>query len=266
VLQNIVVDGTTDTPDFKLDRGGDSVHLTTQFHAIVDGTNGNTYLQPVDAHFLHSDVSTKGEITGTPGKKGKTITLDVDIHQARVQDVLTLAAKSDTPVLTGGLALKAKLDLPPGNIPVLQKMGLRGRFEVSNARFTPAKIKDAILQLSRRGQGKPKDETIQDAPADFVGDFVLANSTLNFSKLEFVVSGAVAGVKGTYALRSKAIDFTGDVRLDAHVSQTMSGPKRVLLTPFNPLFAKHGAGTYLPVSIEGSTEHPEVHLDWKKLF
>ena len=43
VLHNIVVDGTTDTPDFKLDSGGQSVHLTTQFHAIVDGTNGNTY-------------------------------------------------------------------------------------------------------------------------------------------------------------------------------------------------------------------------------
>ena len=266
VLQNIVVDGTTDTPDFKLDRGGDAVHLTTQFHAIVDGTNGNTYLQPVNAHFLHSDVSTEGEITGRPGKKGKTITLDVDIRQARVQDILTLADKSDAPVLTGGLALKAKLDLPPGNIPVLQKMDLTGAFQVSDARFTPAKIKDAILQLSRRGQGKPKDQTIQEAPAEIGGDFALAASSLTFSKLQFVVPGALAEVKGSYALRTKAIDFTGDVRLDAHVSQTMSGPKRVLLTPFNPLFAKHGAGTYLPVSIDGSTEHPEVHLNLKKLF
>ena len=53
VLHNIVVDGTTDVPDFQLDHGGQPVHLTTQFHAIVDGTNGNTYLQPVNAHFLN---------------------------------------------------------------------------------------------------------------------------------------------------------------------------------------------------------------------
>ncbi len=51
-LNNIVVDGATDTPDFKLDRGARPVHLTTQFHAIVDGTSGNTYLQPVNASFL----------------------------------------------------------------------------------------------------------------------------------------------------------------------------------------------------------------------
>ena len=64
MLHNITVDGTTDTPDFKLDSGGQSVHLTTQFHAIVDGTNGNTYLQPVKAHFLDSDIVTNGEVVG----------------------------------------------------------------------------------------------------------------------------------------------------------------------------------------------------------
>lgn len=37
-LHNIVVDGATDVPDFRLDSGGRSVHLTTQFHAVVDGT------------------------------------------------------------------------------------------------------------------------------------------------------------------------------------------------------------------------------------
>ncbi len=95
VLRNILVDGATDTPDFKLDHGGETVHLTTKFHAIVDGTNGDTYLQPVKAHFLNSDVVTSGKVTGTPGQKGKTILLDVDIQHAHVQDVLALAAKSE---------------------------------------------------------------------------------------------------------------------------------------------------------------------------
>ena len=76
VLENIIVDGTTDTPDFKLDSGASAVHLTTKFHAIVDGTNGNTYLQPVDAHFLNSSVTAKGEVASQPGDKGKTISLD----------------------------------------------------------------------------------------------------------------------------------------------------------------------------------------------
>ncbi len=219
-LYNIVVDGTTDTPDFKLDSGGAPVHLTTQFHAIVDGTNGDTFLRPVNAHFLNSDVTTSGEVAGRPGQKGKTIRLDVDISRARVQDVLALAAKSDPPVLLGRLLVKAKVEIPPGKIPVLQKMHVQGRFGISDATFTSDKVKNAIVQLSRRGQGKPNDESITNVPAEFAGDFNLSQSNLSFSRLQFTVPGAVAQMKGSYGLRSEAVDFAGDVRLDARVSQT----------------------------------------------
>ena len=34
--------GETDVPDFMVTRSGHPVHLTTRYHAIVDGTNGNT--------------------------------------------------------------------------------------------------------------------------------------------------------------------------------------------------------------------------------
>ena len=266
VLHNIVVDGTTDVPDFKLDRGGQAVHLTTQFHALVDGTNGNTYLQPVKAHFLNTDLITNGEIAGKPGEKGKTITLDVDLDRAHVQDVLSLAAKSDPALLTGRLKLKAKLVLPPGKDPVLQKMALNGRFRISDARFTDEKMKSTIAGLSRRGQGKPDDTSITDVPAEFAGYFLLGKSTLTFSQLHFDVPGVQAQVKGSYGLRSEDINFDGDVRLTATVSQTMSGSKRALLAPLDPIFSKHGAGTYLPVEVTGTRQHPDLKLQWKKLF
>jgi hypothetical protein len=265
-LQNIVVDGATDTPDFKLDSGGESVHLTTQFHAIVDGTNGDTYLQPVKAHFLDSDIVTNGEVAGEPGQKGKRIKLDVDIQHAKVQDLLALAAKSEPAVMRGRLALKAKLNLPPGKDPVLQKMLLNGRFEVEDARFTNDKIQNAITELSRRGRGKPDDQTIKEVPSDFVGDFDLRKTTMTFSKLQFVVPGAAAQVKGSYGLHDEKLNFVGDVRLDAKVSQTMTGAKHWLLVPFDPLFNKHGAGTYLPVEVGGTRQHPEVKLQLKKIF
>ncbi len=53
-LGGIVVDGTTDTPDFRLSISGHPVPLHTEFHAIVDGTDGDTYLQPVKAQLLNS--------------------------------------------------------------------------------------------------------------------------------------------------------------------------------------------------------------------
>ena len=44
-LDRIDVKGTTTTPDFSVDVSGQPVPLDTTFHAVVDGTNGDTYLQ-----------------------------------------------------------------------------------------------------------------------------------------------------------------------------------------------------------------------------
>ena len=266
MLNNIMVDGTTDTPDFQLDHGGQAVHLTTQFHAIVDGTNGNTYLQPVNAHFLNTDISTAGEVAGQKGKKGKTIALDVDLQKAYVQDVLALAAKSSQPMLTGAIALKAKLTLPPGNDPVLQKMLLKGAFNITDMKFTAEKMKSALTGLSRRGQGKPKDTSINNVAAQITGNFDLRKSNISFSQLQFSEPGAMAQVKGSYGLSSGKLNFAGDVRLDATVSQTETGIKHILLVPFDPMFKRHGAGTYLPIQVVGTRDHPDINLEWKKLF
>ena len=265
VLENIIVDGTTDTPDFKLDSGARAVHLTTQFHAIVDGTNGNTYLQPVNGHFLDSSVMAKGEVAGQPGHKGKTISLQIDVHDAKVQDMLQLAANSAQPMLTGDVATNAKLVIPPGKQKVLRKIQLAGTFRVDNTRFS-GDAGDTVTNLSRRAQGRPDDKTIQNVEAKLLGSFDLRNSTMTFSQLQFLVPGVNAQVRGSYGLESGALDFTGDVRLQAHVSQTMTGAKRVLLKPVDPLFARHNAGTYLPVNVKGTREHPQIKLDLGKIF
>jgi hypothetical protein len=265
-LNDITVDGTTDVPDFQLDRGGQPVHLTTKFHAVVDGTNGNTYLQPVNAHFLNTDIITSGEVAGQKGKKGKTISLDVSMQKAYVQDVLALASKTTPPMLTGQIILQAKLVLPPGKEPVLQKMQLNGRFNLTDTRFTHPKMKDALVQLSRRGQGKPNDTSIDNVAAEFRGDFTLRHSTITFASLQFEEPGAQADMQGSYGISSGDLNFTGQASLDAKVSDTMTGAKHVLLKPFDPLFKKHGAGTWLPLEITGTRDKPDIKLQWKKLF
>ncbi len=264
-LNNIVVDGTTDTPDFKLDTGARAVHLTTQFHAIVDGTKGDTYLQPVNAQFLNSHVIAQGEVAGKKGQKGKTIRLDIDIHDSRVEDMLALATDKGA-LLTGGIMTKAKLVIPPGNEKVLKKMSLAGRFEVKDGHFPNPEVQGKLDSLSRRGQGKPDAMDIQNVPADFSGVFKLANARMNFSTLNFAVPGVQVQMKGGYSIAQQELDFTGDVRLQATVSQTQTGIKHWVTVPFDPLFKKNGAGTYLPVNIQGSTDHPKIQLDWKKVL
>ena len=90
-MGQINVDGQTDTPDFTLKVSGNPVHLKTQFHAVVDGTDGDMYLQPVNAQFGSSSVVAQGSVEGHEGIKGKTVTLDVVFTQGKLEDVLRLA-------------------------------------------------------------------------------------------------------------------------------------------------------------------------------
>ena len=71
-LDHIIVDGKTTTPNFSLDIANRPVPLNTTFHAIVDGTNGDTYLQPVDAWLLHSHIIAQGRVVRVPGIRAAT--------------------------------------------------------------------------------------------------------------------------------------------------------------------------------------------------
>ena len=62
ITGRIEVEGQTDTPDFQIAVSGHRVPLHTDFHAIVDGTDGDTYLEPVKARVLHSSFTARGKI------------------------------------------------------------------------------------------------------------------------------------------------------------------------------------------------------------
>ncbi len=67
ILERIEVDGETSTPDFSLGINGNPVPLDTQFHAIVDGTTGNTMLDPVRAKLVNSEIIARGGVFRMPG-------------------------------------------------------------------------------------------------------------------------------------------------------------------------------------------------------
>jgi hypothetical protein len=94
-LGNIVVHGETDTPDFRLGISGHPVPLHTEFHAIVDGTSGNTYLRPVDAKMLNSSFTATGSVIKVKDPRGHRIVLDVAIGNARIEDLLKLGIRTD---------------------------------------------------------------------------------------------------------------------------------------------------------------------------
>jgi hypothetical protein len=84
---------------------------------------------------------------------------------------------------------------------------------------------------------------------------------MTFRSLGFEVPGAAVSIAGNYDLANDRLDFHGALKLDAKLSQTMTGWKRVLLKPADPFFAKNGAGTFVKIKIEGDAHHPKFGLD-----
>jgi hypothetical protein len=267
-LNNINVDGETDTPNFSLDTADYPMPLHTKFHAIVDGTNGDTRLDPVNATLLHSHIIARGDVVSVPGQ-GHHITLDVTIPSGRLEDMLALAVKTEPPVMTGGITLHTKFDLPPGPDSVTQKLRLKGGFHISGARFTDPKTQDKIDGLSLRGQGEP-EKAKQDADhvinanvaSDLRGNFVLGDSRLTITGLHFIVPGANISLNGVYTLDGNQIDFRGTARLKAKLSQMVTGWKSLLLKPVDPFFSKNGAGTEVPIEITGTRDNVHFGLDY----
>ncbi|HMI53018.1 MAG TPA: AsmA-like C-terminal region-containing protein, partial [Candidatus Saccharimonadales bacterium] len=257
VLAELEVDGVTDTPDFSLDKVGKPVPLHTEYSATVDGTNGDTILHPVRATLVKSVIIAEGSVVNVPGV-GHNINLNVHAPNARIQDILALAINSDKPVLAGPARIKAKLFLPPGKVKVLEKMILDGEVGVDDAEWTSPTVREKLESLSRHGEGKPDDDEAGSAVSDLKGKFHVEKGIIHFSSLTFSVPGATIDLAGTYAIRGGELDLDGHLRLQAKISETVTGVKSFFLKAVDPFFKKDGAGAVIPISISGTRDAPTI--------
>jgi hypothetical protein len=266
VLERIEVEGETDTPDFSIDVAGQAVPLTTRFKAVVDGTNGDTWLEDVRAQLLDSHIVARGAVVRAEDVKGRHVALDITIDRARIEDLLRLALKDGKAPLTGAVRMRAKFFLPAGPQDVIRKLRLDGSFELDQAKFTRVDIQRRISELSQRGRGDETPEEGESVVSRLRGRFVLRNSTLRFSNLTFAVPGASVQLAGLYHLDAETLDFAGHLLLDASLRDTTSGFKAVLATIAQPFFRRPGGGSRLPIRVAGTREKPQFGLDLKKAF
>ena len=259
-LDSITARGEASVPDFRLKRSGNRVPLHTKYEVMVDGTNGDTTLKPVVATLGATHFTTSGVVFKNEGDSHRQIQLDVDMPNGRMRDVLMLAMKG-SPFMEGTLHLTTKLALPPLNGKVVEKLRLNGEFQVSGGHFLRSTIQDQIDGLSRRAQGQPRNDAIDEVVSLMSGKFRLEDSIISFEDLAFGVPGADVSLNGAYNLDRDTLDFHGALKLQAKVSQTMSGWKRWVLKPVDPFFAKHGAGTYLKIKVAGNAKSPKFGLD-----
>jgi hypothetical protein len=276
-LRELVVDGETDTPDFRLTHFGTALKLHTNFHARVDGTNGDTWLEPVEATLGGSHFWARGQIVhvapaadgrGRTRAGGHDIALKVDVDRGRIEDFLRLASKSGTPLMTGALAMKAGLEIPPGLDHVDERLKLAGTFALDDVQFKSIKIQDRIAELSARGQGRPKEAkngSQADVRSTMSGTFKMADRVVTLQALEYTVPGAVIDLNGSYGVEGGKLNFAGTAKMDATVSAMVGGWKGLLLKPVDRYFQKNGSGTEVPIHIEGTRENPQFGIDFNRM-
>ena len=262
VLERIEVDGTTSMPAFALADVGNGMPLETRFHSIVDGTNGNTLLQPVEATLGATKIHAAGGVVEREGEDGRTVELDVVIDAGRLEDILRLAVKGPRPPMTGMMKLRTKFLLPPGDRDAIQKLRLDGTFSVDRAEFTKAQVQDKVDAFSTKARGV-NDATPDPVVSNFRGTFKMRDGAIHFSNVTFAMPGARVSVNGRFVMESEALDFRGLVRLDAKLSQLTTGVKSYLLRVVDGLF-RHDDITVVPITIGGTANKPKVGLDFGK--
>ena len=146
------------------------------------------------------------------------------------------------------------------------RLRLKGDFHVATARFASDTVQAKIDELSRRARGKPNDTAIDNVASDLNGTFVLGDGLMRMAQVSFAVRGAAINLHGNYSLTHRTVDFAGTARMDAHASEMVTGWKRIPLKILDPILAKDGAGTVLPIHIFGPVAKPEFKVEMKKIF
>ena len=264
-LTKISTVGEAETKDFSLDLGGRPVPLHTRFHTIVDGTDGSTRLERVDAKLRNSSFSTWGNITNLSGPGRHAIDLEFDINKGRIEDLLALSIDS-APLLSGDVTVQGKLSLPPGPTKVRKRLNVAGKFALARGQFTDAKVQEKLRELSRRSQGKGQDEDPGRVLTSMKGRFTLENGVLSLPDLSFEVPGAAVNLAGHYVIDGELIDFHGTLKMQATVSKAVGGFKSIFLKPFDALFREKGAGAVVPIKITGTRQEPKMGIEMGKVF
>jgi len=268
-LERIEVEGQTETPNFSIDISGQAVPLTTKFKAVVDGTNGDTWLERVEATLGESSIIASGAVVRTEEVKGRRVSMDVQLRQARLEDLMRLAVKANKPPITGRVDATTTFLLPEGKDDVIDRLRLNGRFSIAQARFSNVDVQKRLTALSLKARGKEEDDPVNENASivsKMQGKFELRNAVLEFSDLTFSMPGATVQIAGTYTLHDEQLDFAGDLMVDATLADMTSGFKSLLARLAQPFFRRKGGGSQLPIKITGPRAKPEFALDVRRVF
>jgi len=263
-LGHMETEGTTEVPSFHVSGSANAVHLNVSFHAIVNGTNGDTYLEPADATFLRSRLIARGGIEDGNGQQGKTATLAISVPSGRIEDILRLFVKTKSAPVSGAVSISGKLVWPPGPADFVRKIRMDLDFGIDRGRFTSENTQGTIDKLGKSGEGESKSELKEDPRtllSDLRGHVAFRDGIANFQNVSLAVSGASAKIHGTYSLVDSQVDLDGVLYTRGKLSDATSGLKAVLAKLITPFFKKKHDVKQIPFKITGTFADANVSLD-----
>ena len=263
-LRHIDTNGEIDVPDFRLSGSSHTVHLDSRFQVVVDGTNGDTSVQNVDAHFQRTTVTSKGSVAGQPGQHGKIVRLEMAVNTGRIEDLLFLFTEEKRPSLTGSINLRATVQVPSGPPGFLRKLELAGSCGIGSERFTNPKVQQPLNALTQSADGENKKQQAEDPEtvlSQLGGQVSVKNGVATLSNVFFSAPGTRAQLQGTYNLVDRKVDLHGILYTNGKLSDTTSGFKALVLKAVGPLL-KQKSVTVVPFSITGTPSDPPFGLDF----
>jgi hypothetical protein len=232
------------------------------FAGRLEDIEANATAHTPDKTVVHAG----GAIMGSP----KVANIDLDVEKGRAQDLMRPFVH-DLPPITGVVWLKAHSRVAHGGegVTFLQRLAVDGAFSVPAEKMTDHATEQSLTAFSARAQGAGDgkgeagnpDTSAADVVSSVTGQVKIRNGVVSTDRLKFQMPGAVANLKGTYALQTGAAHLTGDMKMDADISHAATGFKSALLKPLAPLFKRKKAGADVPIAVTGVPGQYKVGQD-----
>jgi hypothetical protein len=210
VVKQIEISGAAVASEFGLGLSGCPEPLHASFQALVDASDGSASIQQMNGFLGSSSYIADGFVRNIQDDRLRDIVLNVSVNHGRLEDVLSLAVKSQTSPISGALRVRAKLEIRPGDQEIPDRLRLDGDFIASNAQFSSLNLRDRLRKVSRKAAAGSLSK--------MRGHVRLNNGTAEFSSLVIDPQGSSARLNGSYELASERLDLHGQLVREAKLS------------------------------------------------
>ena len=262
-IRHIEVSDAVTVPDFRVASAQHKLQVDANVQATVNGETGDVVLQAIRVHLANSEITGNGSISGPDGGD-KAVSLALAVPHGRIDDFLYLLTQSAHPGLRGDLVLRTTATLPADSRPFLEKLRMKGSFQIGRAYFTEPPAEQSLDRIRDKSRHEPADYAVN-ALSNLRGDVLVRDGQAQLSNITFDAPGVSARLSGTYNLLTTTVDLRGGARLQTSLSSATTGIKSFFLKLLNPFFKSRGhKGSDVPIKIAGSWGHTSIALDLRK--